>query len=117
MSLLNRLAYVMEKEKLIYDKTYPIDADVVEVSITPGSDGVIEFGQIIDCNDGNYSVHASDGIPSVIAAEDVSFTKTDSAVTVPVYISGAFRASEVIANPALTAADMEVLREKGIYLK
>lgn len=115
--LLNRPAYTVEKDKLIYDATHPVDANAVQVSITSDTNGKIERGQIIDCTNGVYSIHAADGEPSVIAAKDVEYTSTDTEITVPVYISGAFRASEVKADPELKEADAEKLREKGIYLK
>lgn len=117
MSLLNKPAYVVEKDRLIYDALHPIDADTVPLSITPESNGVIERGQLIDCNDGTYSVHAEKGVASAIVAEDTSYASDDTEITVPVYISGAFRASEVKADSELTEADIETLRGKGIYLK
>ena len=116
MERLNKLAYTVEKDKLIYDASHPIDA-VVRVSLTPKADGKIERGQVIDHKAGTYSIHAAAGEASAIAAEEVEYTSTDTEVNVTVYISGPFRASEIKAEPELTGGDVEKLREKGIYLK
>lgn len=115
--LLNKPAYAVEKDRLIYDATHPIDANTVQVSITSGSEGEIERGQLIDYSNGSYCVHAEGGEPSAIVAANASYDADDTEITVPVYISGTFRASEVKTDPELTTADLETLREKGIYLK
>lgn len=117
MSLLNKPAYAVGKDKLIYDATHPIDANAVLISVDGETDGVIERGQLIDCNNGTYSVHAEGGEVSAIVAESTPYTEDDTEVTVPVYISGTFRGSELKADPELTDADTEMLRGKGIYLK
>ena len=117
MSLLNKEAYVVEKDKLVYDAKHPIDAAAVRVKITAGESGVIRRGQVLDCAGGVNSVHAADGSVSAIAAEDTSYVTGDTEITVAAYISGTFRASEVIAEPELTDGDIEAFRGKGIYLK
>lgn len=117
MGLLNKPAYAVEKDRLIYDATHPIDASAVRVGIKAESGGVIKRGQVIDINGDIYNIHAENGNVSVIAAENVSYASDETEVTVPVYTSGTFRKSKVIAEPELTAADVETLREKGIYLK
>lgn len=117
MSLLNKQAYAMEKDKLVYDAKHPIDAAAVQVTITADESGVVKRGQLLDCKDGEYSLHASDGEASAIVAEDTSYASDDTEITIVVYISGTFRTSEVIANPDITDADIEALRGKGIYLK
>lgn len=117
MSILNKQAYVVEKDKLVYDSKHPIDVANIPVTITPSDAGEIKRGQILDCKDGEYSLHAEDGEPSAIVAETTSYAADDTTVVVTAYISGSFRASEIVANPELTAADTEALRGKGIYLK
>lgn len=117
MSLLNRPAYSMEYDRLIYDNSHPIDGSAVAVAITSDTEGVIKRGQILDFTNGSYVIHMRDGEPSAIASEDVSYAADDTSVTVPVYISGAFARDAVIADPVLTAADVENLRSKGIFLK
>lgn len=117
MALLSRQAYEVEKDKLVYDAKHPIDTKVVQVSITANEAGIIKRGQVIDCADGVYSIHAAAGEVSVIAEEDTSYAADDTEIAVPVYITGSFRASEVIVAPELTAADIETFRSKGIILK
>lgn len=117
MALLNKQAYAVERDRLVYDAKHPVDGAAVPVKITAEEDGVIKRGQVLDCADGEYSVHAANGEASVIVAEDTDYAADDTEITVSVYISGSFRASEVIADPELTAGDMEALRGKGIYLK
>lgn len=117
MPLLNKNAYVMEKDKLVYDAKHPVDGAAVRVKITATDSGVIKRGQVLDCAAGEYSVHAEGGSVSAIVAEDTSYAPADTEITVTVYISGTFRASEVIAEPKLTDEDIEAFRGKGIYLK
>lgn len=117
MSLLNKQAYVMEKDKLVYDARHPIDAAAVQVTVTSDEGGEVKRGQLLDYSDGEYSIHSEGGEASVIVAEDTSYESDDSEITVAVYISGTFRTSEVIADPDITDADIETLRGKGIYLK
>lgn len=117
MGLLNKQVYTMERDKLIYDATHPIDAGVVQVSITPEEEGVIERGTVIDCTNGIYKVHEAGGEVSVIVAEDTDYAADDTEIVVQVYISGTFRASEVKTDEELTEADLETFRSKGIYLK
>lgn len=119
MSLLNKEAYTVTPDKLIYDSKHPIDSDAIAVSLGEGaaSDGTISRGQVIDVSSGTYSVHANGGTPSAIAAEDTDYAEGATSVIVPVYTSGSFRESEVIADPALTEQNIETLRDKGIFLK
>lgn len=117
MSLLNRPAYEVEKDNLVYDAKHPVDVKVVQVKVTADEAGVIKRGQVIDSEAGEYSIHAASGEPCMIAEEDTSYAADDTEVAVLVYISGTFRASEVIANPELTDADIETLRIKNIILK
>lgn len=115
MKMLNKQAYTMERDRLIYDGSHEIDGSAVV--ITTESSGEIRRGALLDYSDGTYVLHAANGTPSAIAAETVEYTETDIQVTVPVYISGTFRKAAVISPAALTAADVETLRSKGIYLK
>lgn len=117
MSLLNKQAYAVEKDKLVYDAKHPIDAAAVRVTVSGDAGGVIRRGQILDCKKGVYSIHTADGTASAIAAEDTEYTPDDTEITVVVYTSGSFRASEAISDPALTNGDIVALRGCGIYLK
>ena len=53
----------------------------------------------------------------MIVAETTGYAADDTDISVPVYISGTFHTGKVKATPELTSADVEKLREKGIYLK
>ena len=117
MALLNKEAYEMKKDSLLYDGRHPFDVSNVQVKLTPTEAGVIRRGQVIDCANGDYSIHAEGGEASAIVAESTSYAMDDTDVSVTVYTSGTFRASEVLAAPDLTDADVEALRGKGIYLK
>lgn len=117
MTLLSKPAYEMAKDKLIYDAKHPIDVTMVQITITADEDGVIKRGQVVDCAAGAYRLHEASGEVSAIVQEDVSYASDDTELSVPVYISGTFRTSEVIADPELTAADLETFRNKGIILK
>ena len=119
MSILNSPAYTVGKDKLIYDGTYPIDGNAIVLTITADADGVIKRGNVIDFDKDSeeYSLHKEGGVPSCIVADDTEYSAEDTAVVVPSYISGTFRASEVIADPELNEADVETLRSVGIHLK
>lgn len=117
MSILNKPAYAVEKDKLIYDAKHPTDVANITVTVTPGEAGEMKRGQIIDCKDGKYSIHAENGEPSAVVAETAGYAADDTEIIVTVYTSGTFRASEIIADPELDTADAEALRGKGIYLK
>lgn len=119
MGLLNRQAYAMEKDRLIYDAKHPIDAAAVRMQITAEEGGTVKRGQVLDYadTDGKYRVHTEGGEARVIVAEDAEYAPEDTEITVVVYISGTFRASEVIAEPEITDSDIETLRGNGIYLK
>ena len=117
MTLLNRPVYAVEKDRLIYDAAHPIDATTVQIAVPADGNGMIKRGQLLDCTDGVYGIHAETGDPSAIVAEDTSYAADDTEVAAVVYISGSFRESEIFAEPGITAADKEVLRSKGIYLK
>ena len=119
MSVLNSEAYTMNKDNLVYDSKHPLDVANIEVTVPGTEAGTIERGQLIDYDDtdGTYSVHAENGKPSAIAAEETSYAADDTSALVTVYTSGSFRQSEVIAAPTITAAHLEILRSKGIYLK
>lgn len=118
--LLNRPAYTMEKDKLKYDMTHPFDASAVQLSVNKSGaakEGMVKRGQVLDAEDGVYTIHTTGGTASCIAAEDVSYAADDTEITVPVYISGTFTGSELVADPELEAADLEALRSKGIFVK
>ena len=117
MGLMNRDAYSVQADRLIYDGKIPVDAKNIVVSITASADGVIKRGQVIDVAAGVYTLHAADGTPSCIVAQDTEYAADDSEVIVPCYISGSYHSDAVIASPELTDADMETLRTKNIILK
>lgn len=117
VSVLNNLAYTVEKDRLVYDAKHPIDATAVEVMVESGADGILKRGQLLDFGDNAYSIHSDGGVPSAIVARDAAYTSDDTEVVVAVYTSGTFRASEVIAEPEISMTDIEGLRSKGIYLK
>lgn len=117
MGLMNKDAYSVQPDRLVYDGRQPVDARNVVVSVTSEEDGVIRKGQVIDEAEGIYKLHAAGGAPSCIAAEDVEYAADDTDVIVPCYITGTYHADAVTASPELTESDMETLRAKGIILK
>ncbi len=117
MALLNKEAYVATPDNLIYDSKHPIDAENLEVTLDVSAAGTVKRGQIIDVSSGAYSIHANGGTPSAVVAEDTDYAADDTKVVVPCFVSGTFRLSEIIADPDLTEANLELLRSKGIFLK
>lgn len=118
MALLNREAYTVDRDRLIYDATHKIDATAVPVEIASDSEGVIRRGQLLYYkSDGKFSVKKADGDASVITAETTSYSADDTEIVVEAYISGTFKRSEIVADGDLTDGDVEALRGKGIYLK
>lgn len=119
MSILNSHAYAVKKDKLVYDATYPIDADAVQVTISADAGGVIRRGTILDFDQAKeeYTLHEQGGTPSRIVAEDTEYETGDTEVIVPTYAGGTFRASEIHSDPYLTETDIEALRGVGIHLK
>lgn len=114
--MLNREAYTMEKDKLVYDLSHPRDAKNVSITAPEGG-GIIKRGQVIDYKDGQYAIHSSGGVAAAIAAEDTPYADGDTEITVAVYISGAFRKPACISSIELETSDIENLRSRGIYLK
>ena len=119
--ILNRYGDVAS-DSLIYDNSHPIDAKNITLAVNGGETpdtGSVAKGQIIDfdAKAGTYSVHAKDGTPAAIAAEDITFAADDKAVVLTVYTTGTFFENKVIADPALTAADIDALQKNGIFLK
>lgn len=117
MSLLNNLAYTVEKDRLVYDAKHPIDATAVQVMVESSTGGILKRGQLLDFDNNVYSIHSAEGAPSAIVARDATYTSDDTEVVAAVYTSGTFRASKVISEPEITMADTEGLKSKGIYLK
>lgn len=117
MEQLNKTAYAVNPDRLIYDGKHPIDATVLTVTLDGRSAVTIKRGQIIDTADGKYSIHAESGEPCAISEETITVEPGTTEVQVQAYISGPFRADAVIASPELTDADVQKLRDKGIYLK
>lgn len=112
---LNNEVYKMEKDNLVYDMSHPLDAKNITIALE--GEGIVKRGQVIDYADGAYTLHAAGGAAVGIVAEDTLYTAEDTEITVPVYISGTFRASACISGVELAVADTENLRSKGIYLK
>lgn len=118
MGVLNKPAYELGKGGLIYDAQHDIDAKNVTLTVAVEKETVLAAGQVLDFDATNgWTVHAKDGVPAAILAEEVVLATDDTDVTVTAYISGDFHADRVTANPELTAANVEALRSKGIYLK
>lgn len=115
MRQLNKEAYEVTKDSLIYDSRHPIDAVNVTVEVTDA--GMLLRGQVLDFADGKYSIHKSGGTVSVIVAENTAYTAEDTTVAVPAYTSGTFRMSACITEDELSETDIETFRSKGIYLK
>lgn len=117
MSLLNKEVYTVGFDSLIYDNSHLADGTVAMVTVPKDQAGTIKKGQVIDVADGVYSIHASGGEPSVVAAESAEYTADDTEVAVEVYTSGALREGMIVCDPELTAEEIELLRTKNIYLK
>lgn len=114
--MLNKEAYTMEKDKLVYDLSHPRDAKNVPLTVPEGG-GVIKRGQVIDYKNGQYAIHSSGGVAAAVVAGDTPYADGDTEITVAVYISGTFRKSACISSVELETSDIENLRSKGIYLK
>lgn len=117
MALLNKMAYTVEKDRLVYDGKHPIDATAVQVTVESDTGGAVKRGQLLDFENEVYSIHTEGGTPSAIVAEDAEYVSDDTEITVAVYTSGTFRASEIISGSEITVSDAENLRSRGIYLK
>lgn len=117
MRELNREAYRMEPNPLIYDFYRQIDAKNVVIKLTDAKAGVLKRGQLIDFADGEYTPHTEGGAANCLVSDDVSYKETDTEVVVSVYISGNFRANKVITDAVLTETDADNLRIHGICLK
>ncbi len=117
MEQLNKEAYRMEPNSLIYDFHRPIDAKNIVIGLTAGKEGVLKRGQLIDFADGTYTLHTEGGVANCLVSDDVSYTAADTEVVASVYISGNFRANKVITDVELTETDADNLRIHGICLK
>lgn len=117
MKTLNDEAYRMEPNPLIYDFYRQIDAKNVVIKLPGGKTGVLKRGQLIDFADGEYSIHAENGVANCLVSDDVYYADTDTEVVASVYISGNFRKNKVITDAELTETDADNLRIHGICLK
>lgn len=115
--MLNKEAYKVTNDNLIYDSSHPLDARNVPVTVQTGTPGTVKRGQVLDFESTGYKPHAENGTVSAVVAEDTPYTGEDATVAVPVYISGTFRETACITDTALSAQDREEFRSKGIYLK
>lgn len=116
---MNKTAYEVGSDKLLYDNSHPFDAKNVSVTVPAKTVGTLKRGQVMDFDSasGKYVVHAASGSVSGVLAEDASYAADDTEVIAAMYISGAFRKSACVTAVELTDADEETLRSKGIYLK
>lgn len=117
MTRLNKDAYDVGYNSLIYDYLRPIDAKNIVVTLSGEKAGVLKRGQIIDFADETYTPHADGGAANCLVSDDVSYKEGDTEVVVSVYINGDYRASKVITDVELTETDMDNLRIHGIILK
>ena len=114
---------VATPNNLIYDSELPVEYGTVTLAISPSADGKIEKGQVIDVDFDNstgaatYSVHAANGVPCAIVAEDEPFVSTDTEVVVSVFTAGNLKANKIVTDVDLTDADVAELRKVGIVLK
>lgn len=115
---MNKLVGDHDNDELIYDGRTPVDAKLVEFSNTDGVASKLEVGSILYLTASSvFSRHAADGEPSVIVAEETEYAADDATTQIPVYTSGTFSLNKIITSTALTAANIETLREKNIILK
>lgn len=114
---LNKEAYTVERDNLVYDSSHPVDAKNVTVAVPAEGTGAFRRGEILDFTEGGYATHTAGGSAGAIVAESTPYAEGDTELAVPVYISGTFRKSACIASVELAETDIEALRSKGIYLK
>lgn len=117
MSRLNKEAYEVIKDGLVYDYYRLIDAKNVTVKLSEEKAGVLKRGQLIDFDNGEYSKHSASGTANCIVAEDTEYTEKDTGVVATVYTSGDFTTAKVISESEITETDKENLRSKNIVLK
>lgn len=114
---LNKEAYSLNPDSLIYDNSHPIDGTVVKVKVPAATAGVLVKGQILDYSNEEYEIHKTSGKPSVVVVKDTEYAAEDTEIEVEVYTSGTLCFEKMICDPELTADDCETLRSKGIWLK
>ncbi len=115
--LLNQTVATMKADNLIYDGTHPIDGTAVRIVLSGDAAGELKRGQILDYDNGDFKVHASNGTVSAILAEDVAYAAGETEVDASAYLSGTYRQAACVSDVELTADDLEEFRSKGIYLK
>lgn len=119
METLNKEAYTVEPDHLIYDRYRLIDSWTIPVTVSGVKAGVLKRGQVVDFNaeTGIYEPHKSGGAAKCIVARNTAYTEGETEVAALVYISGDFRTSACVSDVELTAGDIEHLRDGGIVLK
>lgn len=119
MSLLNKEAYELKGDGLIYDYYGLIDGKTLTVSLDGTTAGVLKRGQLIDfdASTGTYKKHVSGGVANCIVEHDIEFATGEKEIVVSVYTGGNFRTSKVISDSEITVTDKENLRSKNIILK
>lgn len=119
METLNKEAYTVEPDHLIYDHYRLIDSWTIPVMVSGGKAGVLKRGQVIDFNTETeaYEPHKSEGMAKYIVARNTAYIEAETQVPTLVYISGNFRTSACVTDVELTAGDIEHLRDGGIVLK
>lgn len=119
MEILNKEAYAVEPDHLIYDRYRLIDSWTIPVTVSSGTAGTLQRGQVVDFNaeTGIYELHKEGGVAKCIVARNTVYTEDETEVATHVYISGDFRASACVTDVELTMGDIEHLRDSGIVLK
>lgn len=114
---LNKEAYSLSPDSLIYDNSHPLDGTIVKAKVPTETEGVFVKGQILDYSNNEYEIHKTSGKPSVIVVKDTPYSAEDTEIEVEVYTGGTFCFEKMICDPELTVDDCETLRSKGIWLK
>lgn len=118
MSILNKEAYEVKRDELIYDSSRAPDAVNKVVSLPEGK-GTFLRGQILDFDEktGKYAVHQTGGTASAIVAVTTEYDAEESDTVVECYVNGTFRKAACISAEELTENDWNNLRNSGIVLK
>lgn len=125
--LLNRDAYKVEYDNIIYDTSHPISVNIIEME-SPAT--ILKRGTILGLDkDGGYfilgttitsgeTVTTIAGEAVAVVQDTIDCTKETGKVTVPVYVSGKVNKNYLVTaeNYELTDTDIIALRKNGIYV-
>lgn len=125
--LLNKDAYKVEYDNVIYDTSHPISVNIIEME-SPAT--VLKKGTILGLDkDGGYfilgttttsgeTVTTIAGEAVAVVQDTIDCTKETGKVTVPVYVSGKVNKNYLVTaeNYELTDTDIIALRKNGIYV-